>query len=63
MPVDRAQRNFSGPDSRIQPVRSGAVIEGYNGQIAVDSAHQIIVAHRLQTSLAQIREGQMARIT
>jgi hypothetical protein len=61
--VDRAQRIFTGPDSRIQPVRSGAVIEGYNGQIAVDGAHQIIVAHRLQTSLAQIREGQMARIT
>jgi len=49
-PPDRAQRNFTDPDSRIQPMRSGAVIAGYNAQAAVDGAHQIIVAQRLQTS-------------
>ena len=49
-PPDRAQRNFTDPDSRIQPVRAGGVIAGYNAQIAVDGAHQIIVAQRLQTS-------------
>jgi transposase len=49
-PADRAQRNFTDPDSRIQPVRAGGVIAGYNAQIAVDGAHQIIVAQRLQTS-------------
>jgi transposase len=50
-PPDRAQRNFTDPDSRIQPTRDG-FIAGYNGQIAVDAAHQIIVAQRLQTSPA-----------
>src|SRR5215467_13655031 len=33
-PPDRAQRNFTDPDSRIQPLRSKAVIAGYNAQIA-----------------------------
>lgn len=50
-PPDRAQRNFTDPDSRIQPTRKG-FIAGYNAQIAVDGAHQIIVAHGLQTNPA-----------
>ena len=50
-PPDRAQRNFTDPDSRIQPTRDG-FIAGYNGQIAVDGAHQIIVAQRLVTNPA-----------
>jgi transposase len=50
-PPDKAQRNFTDPDSRIQPTRDG-FIAGYNGQIAVDAAHQIIVAQRLQTNPA-----------
>ena len=54
-PPDRAQRNFTDPGSRIQPLRSKAVIAGYNAQIAVDGAHQIIVAQRLQTSPADAR--------
>jgi hypothetical protein len=54
-PPDRAQRNFTDPDRRIQPTRSGAVIAGYNAQIAVDGAHQIIVAQRLQTSPTDAR--------
>ena len=54
-PPDRAQRNFTDPDSRIQPMRSGAVIAGYNAQAAVDGAHQIIVAQRLQTSPTDAR--------
>src|SRR5215203_4293265 len=48
-PPDRAQRNFTDPDSRILPTRDGFV-QGYNGQIAVDAAHQVIVAHRLVTN-------------
>jgi transposase len=40
---DKAQRNFT---SRIQPSQGG-FIAGYNGQIAVDETHQIIVAQRL----------------
>ncbi len=50
-PPDKAQRNFTDPDSRIQPTRDG-FIAGYNGQVAVDDAHQIIVAQRLQTNPA-----------
>ncbi len=50
-PPDKAQRNFTDPDSRIQPTRDG-FIAGYNGQIAVDDAHQVIVAHRLSTNPA-----------
>lgn len=53
-PPDRAQRNFTDPDSRILPTRDG-FIQGYNGQIAVDAAHQIIVAHRLVTNSADFR--------
>ena len=50
-PPDKAQRNFTDPDSRIMPSH-GAFIAGYNGQIAVDAAHQIIVAQRLATNPA-----------
>ena len=48
-PPDRAQRNFTDPDSRILPTRDG-FIAGYNGQLAVDAANQIIVSHRLVTN-------------
>lgn len=48
-PPDKAQRNFTDPDSRIQPTRDG-FLQGYNAQIAVDAAHQIIVAQRLQSA-------------
>jgi len=54
-PPDRAQRNFTDPDSRIQPTRGCGVIQGYNGVVAVDGAHQIIIAQRLQTSPADGR--------
>ena len=50
-PPERAQRNFTDPDSRIQPTRDG-MIQGYNAQIAVDGAHQIVLAHRVQTNPA-----------
>jgi transposase len=45
-PPDRAQRNFTDPDSRIQPTRDG-FIQGYNAQAAVDAESQVIVAQRL----------------
>jgi transposase len=48
-PPARAQRNFTDPDSRIMKTRDG-FIQGYNGQLAVDSAHQIITAQRLTTN-------------
>jgi transposase len=50
-PPDRAQRNFTDPDSRILKTADG-IVQGYNAQIAVDGAHQIILAHRLQTNAA-----------
>ncbi len=50
-PPDRAQRNFTDPDSRILPTRDG-FIKGYNAQIAVDAGHQIIVSQRLVTTSA-----------
>lgn len=53
-PPDRAQKNFTDPDSRILPTRDG-FIQGYNGQVAVDAACQIIVAHRLVTTSADYR--------
>ena len=53
-PPDRAQRNFTDPDSRILPTKHG-VIAGYNAQIAVDGAHQIIIAQRVQTSPVDAR--------
>jgi Transposase DDE domain len=52
-PPDRAQRNFTDPDSRVLPTRD-AFIAGYNGQLAVDAANQIIVAHRLITNSADV---------
>ena len=48
-PPARAQRNFTDPDSRVMKTRGGFV-QGYNGQLAVDRAHQIIVAQRLTTN-------------
>lgn len=45
-PKDSAQRNFTDPDSRIMKTNDG-YIQGYNGQAAVDAAHQVIVAHGL----------------
>jgi len=45
-PPDKAQRNFTDPDSRILKTRDGFV-QGYNAQIAVDGHRQVITAHRL----------------
>jgi transposase len=47
-PDDRAQRNFTDPDSRIMKCSATKSFEQcYNGQAAVDEAHQIIVASGL----------------
>jgi transposase len=53
-PPDKAQRNFTDPDSRILPSKGG-VVAGYNAQIAVDGAHQIIISQRVQTSPADCK--------
>ena len=45
-PDDKAQRNFTDPESRIMPdgAHKGSFIQAYNAQIAVDGEAQIIVA-------------------
>jgi hypothetical protein len=48
-PPDRAQRNFTDPDSRIMPYQK-TFIQAYNAQVAVDSEHQIIVATDVSNS-------------
>jgi len=42
-PTDKAQRNFTDPDSRIMK-RGGEYLQGYNCQIVVDELNQIILA-------------------
>ena len=46
LPADKAQRNFTDPESRIlrDGGNSGTFVQGYNAQIAVDSQAQVIVA-------------------
>jgi len=46
VPEDRAQRNFTDPESRIMKTADGFV-QGYNAQAAVDAASQIIVAQQV----------------
>ena len=46
VPEDRAQRNFTDPQSRIMKGSDGFV-QGYNAQAAVDASSQVIVAHGL----------------
>lgn len=43
-PKPKAQHNFTDPDSRIMKA-GGDFVQGYNAQVAVDEAHQVIVAH------------------
>lgn len=44
LPKDTAQSNFTDPESRIMKSGTGEWVQGYNGQAAVDSDHQVIVA-------------------
>jgi transposase len=44
IPKDKAQRNFTDPDSRIMKNSDKAFIQAYNAQAAVDSKSQIIIA-------------------
>ena len=62
-PKPSAQRNFTDPQSRIM-VRDGAFLQAYNAQIAVDDAHQIIVAAALsnQAPDAQYFEPLLRRV-
>ena len=50
-PDDKAQRNFTDPESRIMKSKDGFV-QAYNGQLAVDAQAQVIVAHDVTQSAA-----------
>ncbi len=51
-PEEKAQRNFTDPESRIMKGSEGAFIQGYNAQAAVDACSQVIVAAGLTNSAA-----------
>ena len=65
-PKDKAQRNFTDPESKIMKTKDG-FIQGYNCQAAVDGHAQVIVAHevvagqndvsRLMPMLEQIQQN------
>jgi len=44
MPDDKAQKNFTDPESRIMKSTDKSFIAGYNAQAAVDSEYQVVVA-------------------
>jgi len=50
-PDPKAQKNFTDPESRIMKSKDGFV-QAYNGQIAVDTQAQVIVAHDVTQSAA-----------
>jgi transposase len=54
-PAGKAQRNFTDPESRIQKTTSG-FIQGYNAQIAVDTASQVIVAQHVTATAPDVGE-------
>lgn len=59
-PPDKAQRNFTDPESRIMKGRDGFV-QAYNAQAAVDAKAQVIVAHGLTQCAADA--GQLIVMT
>lgn len=44
VPTDKAQKNFTDPESRVMKAADKSFIQGYNAQAAVDSEYQVIVA-------------------
>jgi transposase len=53
-PMDKAQANFTDPDSRITKNSDGAYIQAYNAQAVVDGAHQIITAADVTTNPSDV---------
>jgi transposase len=52
-PSDKAQRNFTDPESKIQKTPDG-FIQGYNAQAAVDGHAQVIVAQTVTPMAADV---------
>jgi len=58
IPSDKAQRNFTDPESHIMPAPGGKHFEqAYNAQAAVDSAHQVIVAAEVTNEPSDKRQA------
>jgi hypothetical protein len=56
IPADKAQRNFTDPEAKIQKTSDG-FIQGYNAQIAVDSGPaQIIVAQHVTPAAPDVQQ-------
>jgi transposase len=51
-PKEKAQRNFTDPESRIMKGGDGAWVQGYNAQAAVDREAQVIIACELTAQAA-----------
>ena len=61
-PDEKAQRNFTDPESRIMPGPGGRDFQqSYNCQAVVDSAHQVIVAARA-TNLSSDKQQAVAMV-
>jgi len=56
VPEDKAQDNFTDPDSRIMPRAGGGFDPAYNAQTAVDDTAHIIVAAELINNAADVHE-------
>jgi hypothetical protein len=54
-PPDKAQRNFTDPESKIQKTSDG-FIQGYNAQVAVDDLFQVIVAQHVTPNAPDVNE-------
>ena len=54
-PSEKAQRNFTDPDSRIMP-RDGSFQQSFNAQLAVDADTQLIVAQQVEQSASDARQ-------
>ena len=54
-PPDKAQRNFTDPESRIMKGNDGFV-QGYNAQVAVDGSSQVIVAQHVTDASPDVEQ-------
>ena len=58
VPEDKAQRNFTDPESRIMPAAGGKdFLQAYNCQAVVDHEHQVIVATRATNVASDKQQG------
>jgi len=54
-PAPKEQRNFTDPESQIMGTRGKDIVQGYNGQAAVDAHSQVIVAQDLSNAATDTR--------